>query len=233
MGSSQYNDLLIDHLMSLTFSEIRKEYQPYYDPWIDDVNYYEQVSVEYAADLSAHDIGRIYWPDVENNYYEITGNYLSDEAYGKIWDLSNLINISTKDSDVEKVEKILEFTSTFIEYQYDLNDEFLFPTETITYRTGDCDDFSILAAALFEVVDIESAIGFFEDDAEEYLHCMVLVKMNDLGDYGYYYYDDLIDFGLSEGKWIVLEPQADISEQAEENLIEIWNLYVADEIPDK
>jgi len=37
----------------------------------------------------------------------------------------------------------------------------LAPIETIARRSGDCDDFAILAAALFEYYGIESAIGFF------------------------------------------------------------------------
>jgi len=231
-SAEQYNTLLIDHLMSLTYSKLRGEYQPNYDPWSDDPYYYEQISVEYAANVCAYDLGRIYWPDIEDKYYEIIGNWLSDEAYYRLSEVTDIINISTSDSDVEKVEKILFFTSNFIEYQYDLNDEFLFPTETLTYRSGDCDDFSILAAALFEYVGIESSIGFFESEYEEYAHCMVLIKLSGLGEYSFYYYDNLVDFGLSEGEWFILEPQNSISEQAERNWFERWDLYAAAEIPD-
>ena len=231
-SSDQYNTLLIDHLMSLTYSEIRGEHQPNYNPWSDDLYYYEQISVEYAANVSAYDLGRVYWPDVEDKYYEITGSWLSDEAYYRLFEVTDIINISASDSDVEKVEKILFFISNFIEYQYDLNDEFLFPTETLTYRSGDCDDFSILAAALFEYAGIESAIGFFESEYEEYAHCMVLIKLSDLGEYSFYYYDNLVDFGLSDGEWFILEPQNSISEQAERNWFERWDLYAAAEVSD-
>lgn len=228
----QYNGLLIDHLISLTFNEIRKEYQPNYNPWVDDLYYYEQISVEYAADVCAHDLGRIYWPDIENIYYNLTGNTLCDEAYNRLFQAIELVNISGSDTDTKKVERILSFTSNYIEYQYDLNDEFLFPSETLSYKTGDCDDFSILAAALFEYEDIQSAIGFFESDYYEYAHCMVLINLNDLEGYGCYYYDDLTDYEISEGRWIILEPQSNINDQAERSWFEKWDIYAIAEIPE-
>jgi hypothetical protein len=228
----QYNDLLIDHLISLTFNEIRKEYQPNYTPWADNPYYYEQISVEYAADVCAHDLGRIFWPDIENLYYNLTGKNLYDEAYNSIFQAIELVNISSADTNTEKVEKILSFTSTYIEYQYDLNDEFLFPSETLSYKTGDCDDFSILAAALLEYEDIQSAIGFFESDYYEYAHCMILINLNDLEGYEYYFYDDLTGYGLSNGRWIILEPQSKISDQSERSWFEKWDIYAIAEIPE-
>lgn len=228
----QYNDLLIDHLISLTFNEIRKEYQPNYNAWTDDPYYYEQISVEYAADVSAHDLGRVYWPDIEDLYYNLIGKNLYDEAYNRIFQAIELVNISASDTDTEKVEKILSFTSTYLEYQYDLNDEFLFPSETLSYKTGDCDDFSILAAALFEYEDIESAIGFFESEYHDYAHCMILIKLNDLEGYNCYYYDDLTDYEISEGRWIILEPQSNINNQAERSWFEKWDIYAIAEIPE-
>jgi hypothetical protein len=228
----QYNDLLIDHLISLTFNEIRKEYQPNYNAWTDDPYYYEQISVEYAADVCAHDLGRVYWPDIENLYYDLVGKNLYDEAYNRIFQAIELVNISGSDTDTEKVEKILSFTSTYLEYQYDLNDEFLFPSETLSFKTGDCDDFSILAAALLEYEDIQSAIGFFESDYYEYAHCMILINLNDLEGYEYYFYDDLTGYGLSNGRWIILEPQSKISDQSERSWFEKWDIYAIAEIPE-
>jgi hypothetical protein len=228
----QYNSLLIDHLISLSFNEIRKENQPNYDPWVDDPYYYEQISVEYAANICAHDLGRVYWPNIENIYYNLTGLDLCDEAYNRIFQAIELADISNSDTDTQKVEKILSFMSSFIEYQYDLNDEFLFPSETLSFKTGDCDDFSILAAALFEYEDIQSAIGFFESDYYEYAHCMVLIKLNDLEGYKYYFYDDLTAYGLSNGRWIILEPQSKISDQSERSWFEKWDIYAIAEIPE-
>ena len=228
----QYNDLLIDHLISLTFNEIRKEYQPNYTPWADNPYYYEQISVEYAADVCAHDLKRVIWPDIEDIYYSLTGKTLSDGAYDRLFQASELVNISSTDTTTEKVEKILSFTSTYIEYQYDLNDEFLFPSETLSYKTGDCDDFSILAAALFEYEGIQSAIGFFDSEYYDYAHCMVLIKLDDLKDYIYYYFDDLTSYGLSEGRWIMLEPQSSINDQSERSYFERWDLYAIAEVPE-
>ena len=117
-----------------------------------------------------------------------------------------------------------------IEYSEDINNEFLFPIEVLTYRSGDCDDFSILASTLFEYVGIESAIGFFTNESEDYDHCMVLVNLPDLDYYGYWYYDDLTNQGLSQGRWIIIEPQATIDMQVEDDLISKWGMIAVAEI---
>ena len=227
----KFNAMSIDHLMALTLQEIRREYQPNYFAWEDDPIYYEEISVEYAADVCAHDIGRIYWPDIENQYFMITGHELCDKTYDIIFQAIELANLTGSDTNSEIVEKILSFTSSNIQYQDDLNDEFLFPSETLTYKTGDCDDFSILTAALFEYKDIESAIGFFDSAYYDYAHCMVLVQLNDVIGFDYYYYDDLTEYGLSPGRWIMIEPQSSISDQSDRSWFEKWEIYAAAEIP--
>ncbi len=226
----QYSRLSIDSLMMLTYNKIREECQPEYNPWWG-TYYYDSVSVEYAANACAHDLDIIYWPSIEDNYYDIRGTYLSSDAYDVILNVLDIIDISYYDNDVDKVEKILDFIYANIEYVEDINDEFLFPVETLTFKSGDCDDFAILAAALFEEVGIESAIGFFTNESKDYDHCMVLVKLSDLGEYGYWYYDDLTNYDLSKGQWIIIEPQATISEQGEDYLIEEWELIATAEIP--
>jgi hypothetical protein len=230
--TEQYRQLTIDHLMELTYSKIREECQPNYNPWLGSY-YYDSKSVEYAASVCAHDLGRRYWPTIENDYYENKGTHLSHDAHDKIIDLTDVIDVSKYDNDVKKVEKILEFTSSYIEYQYDLNEEYLFPTETLTFRSGDCDDFSILAATLLEEVEIESAIGFFTNQSEDNDHCMILIHLSDLGDYGYYYYDDLTSHGLSTGRWIILEPQVTIENQDAEDLVGRWGMIAVAEIPNE
>ena len=216
----QYSQLPIDHLMELTYNEIREQCQPKY--------YYQKPPSEYAAVVCAHDLGRLYWPSIEDDYYDATGNQLGHDAHSRITKIIDIIDISEYSSNAEKIDKILNFINSNINYQSDLNNEFLFPTETITFRSGDCDDFSILAATLFEEVGIESAIGSFE--SENIGHYMVLVNLPDLGDYGYWHYDDLTTYGLSDGKWIILEPQSTIEMQYEEDWISKWDLITAHEI---
>jgi len=230
--TTQYNQLPIDHLMELMNNKIREECQPNYNPWFG-AYYYDKTSVDYAAIVCAHDLGRRYWSSVENNYEQITGTRLYNDAYNKIIKFVNIIGVSTYDSNVVKIEKILDYINSYITYQSDLNDEFLFPTETITFRSGDCDDFSILVASLFEYFNIQSAIGFFENTTLNMKHSMVLVHLSDLGNYGYSYYNDLRNIGLSEGKWIIIEPQIALSEQYAQNSLNKWSLIVASEIPNQ
>ena len=224
------SQLPITHLMALMDTQIRESCQPNYSPWLGQY-VYDQASVEYAATVCAHDLGRRYWPSVEANYYNIAGRQLCDDAHTRITNLVNSLGITSYMTTNEKIEKILDFTSTKITYEKDLNDEFLFPTETITFRSGDCDDFSILAATLFEEVGIDSAIGFFENTSTNSYHCMVLVHLSDLGSYGSWGYSDLTNMGLSSGKWTTIEPQRAIINQNDATWFQQWSLIVASEIP--
>lgn len=111
-----------------------------------------------------------------------------------------------------------------------MNNVFLAPVETLSFKSGDCDDFSILAATLFECENIESAIGFFRNDDGDY-HAMVLVRLDNLAGYsGFYYYDDLTHRDLSEGRWIKIEPQSPIESQGESTWMAQWVLDVVADI---
>ena len=44
-------------------------------------------------------------------------------------------------------------------------------------------------------------------------HAAILVHLESLGSYGNWYYSDLTRMGLSEGKWIIIEPQLTIEQQ--------------------
>ena len=101
--------------------------------------------------------------------------------------------------------------------------------ETLSLRSGDCDDFSILTSALFELGEIDCALGFFENNSGE-AHLMVLVHLENLGKYGFYKYEDLSMFDLSQGRWIIIEPQATIEYQADEEWIKQWTIQMAVEI---
>ena len=58
---------------------------------------------------------------------------------------------------------------------------------------------------------------------------MVLVHLEDLGDYGCWYFDDLTNYELTEGRWITIEPQATIESQGDEWMAQ-WSIFVAEEI---
>ena len=189
---------------------------------------YWQQSVDFACSLAEHDIWRIYWPDYEPDYMEITGENSYETAWYKLQDILDIIEISDADGDVIKITKILNFLNANIHYESEINDVFLAPVETLGFKSGDCDDYSILAAAFFELLDIETAIGFFVNDDEEY-HAMALVKLDDLESYGVWYFDDLTKYGIDEGKWIVIEPQMTIDMQDDE-WISQWSIFVAAEI---
>jgi hypothetical protein len=51
----------------------------------------------------------------------------------------------------------LDFIYTHISYEEEIDDVFLAPVETLGFKSGDCDDFSILAAAFFEEAGIDAA----------------------------------------------------------------------------
>jgi hypothetical protein len=188
---------------------------------------YWQTSADFAANLALHDLRRIYWPSIEEDYYDAIGEYSYDTAYTKIRELLDLIDIATYDSATIKIDKILAFINAYIHYELEVNDVFLAPVETLGFKSDDCDDFSILAAALFDEVGIESAIGFFVNDLDQY-HAMALVNVNELEGHRYYYYADLTHRGLDAGRWIIVEPQATIDEQYTPWVAQ-WELFAASE----
>ncbi len=192
-----------------------------------DPNYW-QTSVNFAADLALHDLRRIYWQTIEDDYYDAVGEYSYDTAFAKINEVLELIDIKTYDSITEKISKILSFINKYVHYELEVNDVFLAPVETLGYKSGDCDDFSILVAALFDQVGVESSVGFFVNDYDQY-HAMVLVNANNLEEYSYYFYNDLTQHELDGGKWIIIEPQSTIETQ-NDSWIEQWTLFAVSEL---
>lgn len=188
-----------------------------------------QMEVEFAVNLAQHDLWRIYWPYYETDYEDLTGERSTESAWTHLRDVASHMNISSIDSPEVKIEKILSFLNENIHYELEINDVFLAPVETLGFKSGDCDDYSILAAALFEYFDVESAVGFFKNDANDY-HAMVVVNLEDLGGHGFYYFDDLTEYGLPEGKWIMIEPQSIIEDQNDEDWMSQWKIFVAQEL---
>jgi len=187
-----------------------------------------QIQVEFAANLAQHDLWRISWPSLETDYEKLTGENSYETAWNKLTKIASFIGVLKYDSPETKISKILIFLHENISYEGEVNDVFLAPIETLGYKSGDCDDYSILAAVLLEYYDIDAAIGFFKNDKNEY-HAMVLVNLIDLKGYRYWYYEDLTDIGLEEGIWIKIEPQTTLDNQGGEWVGE-WNLLVAKEL---
>lgn len=196
-------------------------------------NYYSD-SVIFAADEAAHDAGQAYWPTYEQatDYYTLTGEHASDTAASIIQDAITYSGVTATDSNVVKIDKILDFIHSHVAYQTRLLDHMWFPTETLTFKSGDCTSFSILAACMFEEVGIKSAIGFFTNGTLGG-HAMVLVRLDNLGGYGYRYYSDLTSFDLTSGKWIIIEPQSSSLSDYSDNLdwVSYWSIVAASEVP--
>jgi len=195
---------------------------------------YYNLSVSFAAIEAAHDAGNAYWPGMETgcDYYNIASEHAYTTASNIIANAIVFSGINYTDSSVDRIDKILKIIHSLVTYQHRFVDHMWFPTETLTFRSGDCTSFSILAACMFERVGIKSAIGFFKDAQGEH-HAMVLVRLDGLGQYGYDYYWDLRAYGLSPGKWIIIEPQcSSLSEYSNDlDWVTTWSLIAASEVP--
>lgn len=189
----------------------------------------EKDKVRFAARLALHDTCHMSWPEVEEDYYALLGAHSYDEAWEKLQEALSAAGVGGEDTAVESIEKILAFLSDYVAYELEVDDVYRAPVETLSLRSGDCDDYSILAAALFESVEIESAIGFFKNGGGE-AHVMVLVHLEDLGDYDCWYYDELTQRGLSPGRWIIIEPQYVIEYQGDDEWLGQWRLVAASEV---
>jgi hypothetical protein len=202
-------------------------------------DYYETIRSEklnlftdkclFYSRLSRHDRGAYIWSDLDAIYYEKTYTSQSptnlhryDEAMDVLIQVISIIGINDTQTPVEKIKLILDFIDRKIVYNHDMSDEPFAPTETLSSGTGDCEDFSILASCLFEIVGIQSAVARFTDGDSG--HVMVLVHLSNLGGYGHYYYSDLTNFGLSSGEWIIIEPQNTIAWQDDASWIPQWEI---------
>lgn len=221
-----YYDYVRVHIRTLGGEPLAEE------RWNNYPNYYN-VTTSVASYFAAHDAGQAYWSDMESGsgYYDQTGEHAYQTARVIIDYAMNLAGVSSSDSDVEKIDKILGFISVHVVYQSKLLDHMWFPTETLTFESGDCTSFSILASCMFERVGIKSAIGIFTNSSMG-AHMMVLVHLDDLGSYRYSYYNDLTDYGLTAGKWIVIEPQYDSLSSYSSNFdwVQSWGIVAANEV---
>ncbi|MCQ5374700.1 MAG: hypothetical protein NO515_06785 [Candidatus Methanomethylicia archaeon] len=221
-----YYDYVRANLLTLGFFPLGEE------RWYLFPDYYNS-SVTFAASMAAHDAGNAYWSSMEegSRYYEITGEHSYDTANNIMTKAMIYAGIKATDSYVDKIDKILNFVNSRVIYQSRLLDHMWFPTETLTFKSGDCTSFSILAACMFEKAGIKSAIGFFKHENES--HAMVLVRLDNLGSYSYSYYPSLTSYGLSAGKWIVIEPQFKSLSKYSSNLdwVMQWGLVAACEVP--
>jgi len=185
----------------------------------------DQAQVEFAARLASHDLGNPYLPAVEREFEEAVGQRSYEIANTKIEEIISLIGVSQGDSSVDKIRKILNFTNQYIHYEYEVSNVYRAPVETLGLRSGDCDDYTILVAAFFEAVGIDSAIGSFKNATEAY-HYMVLIHLEDLPGYEYLSFSDLTKIGLEKGRWIVIEPQYLIENQGND-WVKQWILLTA------
>jgi transglutaminase-like putative cysteine protease len=183
--------------------------------------------VDFCANLAMHDERKVYWAEYEYLYYDGYQTHSYDDALAKLQYVLDYIGISSSNTSVEKIAGVLKFMNKYLHYEPDMIDKFFAPVETLAYRSGDCEDYSILAAALFELVGVDAAVAFF-DDADLNGHAMTLVHLDSLGQYSYVYSPDLTSLGLSAGTWITIEPQSVITEQSGSWFAQ-WYLEVAAE----
>ncbi len=178
----------------------------------------KNAAVRFTAKLAAHDIGlkskywRVLEDRLEGKYYRATkGRYSYIDARKKIDKVIEYIGIEEYETDEKKIRKILNVVKGFVHYENDFNEVAMTPLETLNSRSGDCEDFSILVAALFKRVGINSAIASFKSKDGGPGHAMVLFQSSE--SVPFYYYNDLTQFGLERGRWYLIEPQKRFNEQ--------------------
>jgi len=220
------NDLRVGNSLTSFYDAVRYKYGLSGDArrWATDRD-----KMEFASDLARHDLGQPSWPSIEEDYYAVTGNHSYEAAWGRLQVALSATEIEENDTSVERIANILEFLRDHVTYEFEVDDVRRAPVETLSLRSGDCDDYSILAAALLEAEGIDTAVACFENDKGD-AHCMVLVHLENLGEYDCFHYDDLARLGLQPGRWLKIEPQYTIAYQGEEEWMGQWNLEAAVEV---
>ncbi|MBN1682726.1 hypothetical protein JW865_04145 [Candidatus Bathyarchaeota archaeon] len=190
----------------------------------------------FATKLARHDLGYSMWSDIENEYYQVVSSYSYNDAKKILDYVINECKIFSYDTPTDKISKILNLIEEQIHYEPEVDDVYRSPIETLSLRSGDCDDYSILTSSLLEYAKIDAALGSFKN-AENQYHWMVLVHLDslDLVDpyyvHDYYLFNDLTSFGLRAGKWIIIEPQRTLNYQGDPEWFEQWTIIAAAEIP--
>jgi hypothetical protein len=190
------------------YESLRSEYSPSW--WDTPENW-----VGFYSYLSEHDRAAGFWTDLDDVYYSHYGTHRYLEAKSILTSVLKIAGADHANSAVDKISSILAFINTHIQYQSDLIDRPFAPTETLSSGTGDCEDYSILASALFEIEGIQAAIAIFHNSTDG--HAMVLVKLSELGAWSGYDKSNIIDgasYGLAAGQWIIIDPQVTINHQS-------------------
>ena len=185
--------------------------------------------VKFAARLALHDMHQLRFTTVQNEYLALTGEESSDQAFEYLDKAYRYCMINSNDDDTECIKKILKFVTDNVVYELELDDLQRSPIETLSLGSGDCDDFSVLAGALFEGAYIESALGFCKND-DGVAHLMVLVHLPKLKGTTSWGFDDLTARGLEPGRWILLAPQYTLEYQNDEEWMSQWHLVEAVEL---
>lgn len=223
--STLMTDLTVGNSLNSYYDALRMDFGP--KGTLRSYRDYDEVACKFAACLTLHDLHELYWVDAEEAYGEDVGQTSYEQAWVILDTAVDHSGVNSWDSEEVKVEKILDFIYMYISYESEIDDSQMSPAETLSMRSGDCDDFTVLAAAMFEAVDIESAIAYF--DGPDGGHAMTLVHLDDLGEYGYWSYSDLTNYELMEGKWIMIEPQSPIEYQNDDSLSD-YEIYMAVEV---
>lgn len=209
--------LRIGHLLEDYYNSVRADHSYSTD----------QDKVKFAAALAKHGLGEIYWAaSYEDTYYSYTNEHSCTTARRELDKVINVIGVQVTDSPTQKIGKILDFINAHIHYEYDIADANLAPMETLGFLSGDCEDFSILAAALFKAEGIDSAVGIFRGPSSA--HEMTLVHVDDISPYGYWSYTDLTGLGLQSGTWVIIEPQHTIENQSTDSMDQLTQELTVD-----
>ncbi|UCH57604.1 MAG: transglutaminase domain-containing protein, partial [Candidatus Bathyarchaeota archaeon] len=195
----------------------------------------EADQMRFGAKLALHELGYDTWGTLEFRYFQDVGNHSYADAWERLQRVLLFCGVEGSETPSEMIEKILGFIYENVDYQLETDEVIRAPVETLGLGSGDCDDFSVLAAALFEAVGIDSAVAFHEG-AGDTGHVMVLLRLDglDVADPYYgsvcFYYDDLRYLGLQAGRWIVIEPQLPVSYQGDDEWFGLWDLLSAAEV---
>lgn len=190
--------------------------------------------LKFGVKIVKHDLGYSQWSSYESDFYSEFDIYSYEYDNFHLQNILSYYGVKAYDSSSTKIKEILEFITERVIYQREMDDIHRFPLETLSLGSGDCDDYSILVATLFECMGIDSALAHFETNNGD--HVLVLVHLEELEvtnpyyEHLYYLYNDLTHYGLQSGQWIMIEPQSPIEYQGDPEWFEQMDLKEAVEI---
>jgi len=128
------------------------------------------------CEMILHDVGALYWKPHCQNYREKFGAWCYRRVRGA---LKQAVKDITRTALTRKgaVKKIYDYVANNIRYSDTIGFDYpRFPLETLIHGIGDCEDKSMLLAALLKLAGFQVAMTYIDDEKHDFCHAFCFIN---------------------------------------------------------